>query len=267
MSRLPIILILFFCGLLTVLSGSNGSAQPPPPPGAGPSNDDCTNPEDVNFPFMAFDNRFATTDGLPLDLSGCDMGPFGDEQIYNDVWFRYTAVADGPIRVSTCDSANFDTRIAVYEDFGCPADPLVVVACNDDGPGCPGFTSELIFDAISGTTYLIRIGSSLPDISGTGELQILTTTTDVEFRRGDLNLDGACDLSDVIALLDYLFLGSPIFCADAGDINDDGEVDLADAIFKLTYLFLNGPAPADPGPNVCGPDPTDDSIRCEVPCP
>ncbi|MAW75844.1 MAG: hypothetical protein CMJ95_14560 [Planctomycetes bacterium] len=239
------------------------------PPPAIPPNDDCPDGSSLFEGFTPFDTTFASTDGIPLLDSVCDMGPFGDEQIHNDIWYRYTATADGPVLVSTCGLADFDTRLAIYEDFGCPADPLVVVACNDDGPGCPEFTSELVFDAEAGADYLIRLGSFASDFTGTGEILVSGPTTVANFKRGDTNGDGTCDIGDAVSLLGFLFTGGTCACLDACDVNDDGGFpDIADVIFKLTYLFNAGSAPPDPGPEICGPDQTDDSLGCEVsPCP
>ena len=233
--------------------------------GCPPPNDDCPGDSLFDGLLEGYDTTFASTDGIPLLDTVCDMGPFGDEQIYNDIWYQYTATADGPVTVSTCDLANFDTRLAVYEDFGCPADPLVVVACNDDGPGCLGFTSELVFDAVAGADYLIRLGSFDSDITGTGFILVSTVAN---FKRGDINGDGSSNIGDAISLLDFLFTGGTCDCMDACDVNDDGAVNIADAIYKLDYLFTGGPAPPDPGPDNCGPDPTDDALECEgTPCP
>jgi hypothetical protein len=74
-------------------------------------------------------------------------------------------------------------------------------------------------------------------------------------RAGDLNQDGALNLSDPIALLSLLFIDGtlrPPCGPDLGrggnlvllDANGDGRVDLADPVALLEFLFLGGPAPA-----------------------
>ena len=87
------------------------------------------------------------------------------------------------------------------------------------------------------------------------------------FRRGDANVDGKLDISDPIAVLGYLFLGTAAdLCHDAGDADDDGDLNITDAIYALNYLFLGGPALPAPGPEDCGPDPTDDELpECVYP--
>lgn len=78
-----------------------------------------------------------------------------------------------------------------------------------------------------------------------------------EFRRGDVNTSGSVDIADAIAHLTFLFAsGVSSSCHPAADANDDGNLDIADAISILDFLFSMGPAPAAPGPNDCGPDPT-----------
>jgi RHS repeat-associated protein len=84
------------------------------------------------------------------------------------------------------------------------------------------------------------------------------------FRRGDTNGDGRVDLSDGIATLNYLFLGSfSPGCLDAADCDDSGTVVLTDAVFTFGFLFLGGPPPPPPGHLGCGPDPTPDGLSCE----
>jgi hypothetical protein len=81
------------------------------------------------------------------------------------------------------------------------------------------------------------------------------------FKRGDKNMDGGFNIADEIYLLAALFSGgAPCTCPDSCDENDDGAVNIADAIFGLAALFSGGAAPPAPGPNTCGPDPTDDAL-------
>ncbi len=86
---------------------------------------------------------------------------------------------------------------------------------------------------------------------------IVKLEPDLYFRRGRINVDPDLDLSDIIALLDYLFLAGPEpWPAEvAGDVNDDGDVDVSDPIFLVSYLYLAGPRPPEPF-DVEGPDPT-----------
>lgn len=72
------------------------------------------------------------------------------------------------------------------------------------------------------------------------------------FIRGDVNRDSRIDITDGIALLQYLFLGvtSGVPCLDACDVDDTGVLDLADALHLLFTLFQAEPTmrPAAPFP-------------------
>jgi formylglycine-generating enzyme required for sulfatase activity len=83
------------------------------------------------------------------------------------------------------------------------------------------------------------------------------------FQRGDANADRRIDLSDAVAILQALFLGGFLACADAADTNDDGEGNISDPISILNHLFLGGPAPPPPF-TVCGPDFTEDTLGCDA---
>ncbi len=69
---------------------------------------------------------------------------------------------------------------------------------------------------------------------------------------GDANGDGTLDISDAVATLGFLFLGSPagLPCGDGSatdpanvklvDWQPDGTIDLSDGVAMLTFLFLGG---------------------------
>ncbi|MBI4584720.1 MAG: hypothetical protein HY717_11960 [Planctomycetes bacterium] len=83
------------------------------------------------------------------------------------------------------------------------------------------------------------------------------------FQRGEINGDGAADISDAIGILEFLFLGtSEVSCRDAADVDDSGEVDVTDPIRLLGHLFLGVPEPPPPF-RACGADPTwADGLSC-----
>ncbi len=87
----------------------------------------------------------------------------------SDIWFRYTPECTGEATFSTCNDADFDTRIAVY--FDGPCTPINAIACSDNADGC-GMTSELTLFVADFITYLVRVGSPSPDENGTGTLTI-----------------------------------------------------------------------------------------------
>lgn len=87
------------------------------------------------------------------------------------------------------------------------------------------------------------------------------------FRRGNCNADGNTDITDAIALLGYLFLGSeepP--CLEACNADDDATLTISDAVVVLSFLFTGGVPPQPPYPD-CGTDPTPSDISCNTPHP
>ena len=129
--------------------------------------DDCTAPDVVvGTGTFSFDNTAATTgiDGQTEIL--CDA--FGTTGIDNDVWFEWTATADGLAVMQTCGTA-FDTKIAAYPDFGgCPPGGSAI-ACNDDT--C-GLQSQINFPVTTGTSYLIQAGNFPGSAAGPSALTI-----------------------------------------------------------------------------------------------
>jgi hypothetical protein len=61
---------------------------------------------------------------------------------------------------------------------------------------------------------------------------------------GDANGDGQIDASDVVFLINYLFIKGPApEPLSAGDSNGDCVVDAADVVYLMNYLFVGGPTP------------------------
>lgn len=98
-------------------------------------------------------STLAASAGGPLLPPECEEGAglsFGP-----DVWALYVPSANGRATISTCGTANFDTRLAAYR-FDCQ-DP-VLLACNDDSPQCPGLTSTITVPATAGVPIRVRLG-------------------------------------------------------------------------------------------------------------
>jgi hypothetical protein len=82
------------------------------------------------------------------------------------------------------------------------------------------------------------------------------------FIRGDANQDGVVSVSDLVFINRWLFGnygpgGPEPACLATADVNDWGAIDLSDAVAVLNFLFLGAPAPPPPYPEA-GPDPTPD---------
>ncbi|MCA9291352.1 MAG: hypothetical protein KDA25_09495 [Phycisphaerales bacterium] len=166
----------------------------------GPINDDCADRIaifDGGTPYSTID---ATTDGNVH--AACQF----DGQTYHDVWYNYTATCNGPLTISTCNAADYDTDLAVYatcDAADCPPGDADLIACNDDFSGCSGFTSEVTIDAVCGACYKIRVGGWNDGDQGTGTLTI-TCNGDCGPKCPCVwDLDGDCDVdpSDLANLL------------------------------------------------------------------
>jgi len=144
-------------------SGATGSGTLTLTETGPPANDDCANAEPiVGAGTFLFDCTYATTDGQPE--VGCTSG---SGQIDHDVWFRWTSPWDGAATVTTCNLASFDTQMAVYPWNGCPVGPSLV--CNDDS--C-GLRSRLVFLAVAGQEYAVRVGSWATSPGGPGAIEV-----------------------------------------------------------------------------------------------
>jgi subtilisin-like proprotein convertase family protein len=119
-------------------------ANPNAPQGV-PANDDCSAAIPVAVP--------SSTDGTTLG-STLDAAPdCGATITTGGVWYSLVGTG-GQIVASTCNTADYDTKINVY-CLGCAA-PTCVDG-NDDGAGCAGFTSEVSFASEAGSEYLILV--------------------------------------------------------------------------------------------------------------
>jgi hypothetical protein len=157
--------------------------------GAIPNPDDCGQAFDLPNGSWDFSTLNATTDGQAHDE--CDF----DGQTYHDIWFRYTACGDGSLLVSTCDAADYDTDLVLY-DRECSG---AMLACNDDASGCSGYTSEVSIAVTEGDVVIIRVGGWNDGDQGTGVLTIAGPEGNCgEPCPGDLNEDGVVDVNDLL---------------------------------------------------------------------
>lgn len=123
---------------------------------------------------------------------------------------------------------------------------------NGDWPSVrPGRSIELVDVTWDRDNDLGRNWRHSPEVGGSpGDWEVL-------FVRGNANGDATVDLSDIVRILTFLFLGDPAHCKDAADIDDSGRVDISDVIHLLKFLFLGAVEVPPPYPEP-GIDPTDD---------
>lgn len=110
-----------------------------------PVNDLCANA----LPITCGSSVSGTTIGSTFD----NVGFCGTSNTTGGVWYTFTAT-DPLIELSTCNSANYDTKISVFSG-SCNA--LVCEAGIDDAAGCSGFTTRLEFTATVGQQYWVLV--------------------------------------------------------------------------------------------------------------
>jgi len=73
---------------------------------------------------------------------------------------------------------------------------------------------------------------------------LISVARSIGYIIGDPNTDSVTDITDVIFLLNYLFIeGPPPDPFYTGDVTCDGQITIEDVVFLVNYLFVNGPAP------------------------
>ena len=102
---------------------------------------------------------------------------------------------------------------------------LDLVGCNDDGAGCPSYSSLLEVPVQQGQTYRLRVGGWNEYQFGSGLISISID----EAQEGDLDGDGDVDIADILLLI----AGWGGDGSGGADLDGDGDVDVADMLILL----------------------------------
>jgi hypothetical protein len=139
------------------------------------ANDDCADAIEIILPLGG---GSVTESGSTVGATFDDVGFCGTSNTTAGVWYKVTH--DGGLIASTCNAANYDTKISIFKD-GCGT--LTCVGGLDDTAGCGGFTTELGVPA-DGSEYLILVHGFA---SQTGDFDL--TVTGVEAQGNDDAVD------------------------------------------------------------------------------
>jgi len=219
----------------------NMTIEPPCGP-PGPENDLCDDALATSDGAVPFSTINATTDG-PAHTACTEAS--ADTQVGSDIWYDYTATCTGTLTVTTCEqlggSADYDSKLAVYDGCSCPVGDANILGCNDDDTinpcgGVPTFQSTLAVPVAAGQCYKIRIGG-FKGAHGTGTFIV---SGDCECPT-DVNGDGTTNVLDLIDLLLCFGLPAVPECV-AEDINGDGTVNVLDLIDLLLAFGTACPA-------------------------
>jgi hypothetical protein len=187
-----------------------------------PANDECITAEVIGVGSFAF-NTLGATDSIQVVPASCNEG--NGTTFKNDIWYLVQAPCTGTLIVSTCGSANFDTRLAAYSLFaGCPLSGATPIACSDNSSGCANGTSTMEFPVQTGLGYYIRLGGAVG--GGTGTLTVSCNPIVVPCP-SDLNGDGIVNGADLAMLLAAWMVNS------SGDLNGDNQTDASDLAILL----------------------------------
>lgn len=117
----------------------------------------------------------------------------------------------------------------------------------DSLPNCPKAGDSLFFK-VSNSSLLpyVRVAvESQPIFTWTqfgDRIQLYTLSTSCCTKRGDLTNDDLVDISDLMMMIDYMFLqGIAPECMESADVNGDESVDISDLMMMINFMFLNGP--------------------------
>jgi len=216
-------------------SDTPGATNVEPPP----INNDCAFAIDASCGGGAFpiDNTNASSSGI--NASDGNMG--------SDLWFVYTAGADGDLSVSTCLAGGSleDTVIIIYDGtLGCPVAGDPGLASNDDDcsnvAGGSAFMSAVSLPVVAGTTYYIQVGG-WNGTTGTSTLDV-TFAGPAEICDDEVDNDADClaDCDDPDCATDAFCL-PPVNdnCIDAIAVGEGGFA------YNNTNGTLDGPTDGD----------------------
>jgi len=191
-------------------------------------NDECVDARIVEDGTHSFTTIGGSTSSDSYNEDQCSGTYLGE--MYADVWFEYTACESGSMLVSLCDSVDFDTDLVVYEGN---CGNKTQVACNGDGDGCGGYSSETYLNVSEGDSYLIRVGGwSAGSWGGSGDEGTGTITIDGPGEPcsstpcpADTNGDGSVGVADLLTVVDMWGEAGGV-----GDVNGDGSVGIGDLL-------------------------------------
>ncbi|MBK7875355.1 MAG: hypothetical protein IPJ77_06335 [Planctomycetes bacterium] len=145
--------------------------------------DSCSAPDPITGTgAFTFDNSVATTGTEGQVTTNCIQSSV--QGLSNDVWFLWTAPQTGSVELSTCGLTTVDTKLAVYDGATCPAAGATALDCLDDlsvnAAGTQGFNfqSKAFWNAVSGNSYLIQLGTSPGTPGGAGSFTITYAAPD-----------------------------------------------------------------------------------------
>ena len=220
--------------------------------------------------------EWQTLDGATVVSSG-QIGPplqvgtvigFRDASGFDELWLKCQIAnqADPNLQALAMDNLHVQiTSVPVYT-IQTSASPANGGSTTGDGTYPGGSSVTVLATPAAGFEFVdwTENGSTVCTTAGYDFTALADRTLVAKFATipgglmipGDANRDGLLDISDSVATLGFLFLGSPAMLPCGGgnaadpanvallDWQPDGAVDISDAVSMLSFLFLGGQAHA-----------------------
>lgn len=181
--------------------------------GPGLAGNDCLSAIPASLGETLFENSQMTDSPQPWS------GNCSGSVISQDVWFRFTAPYSGTMKVSSCDTVDFDTAVEVYSG-NCNA--LTSLASSCDVTSCAtGSSATDEFPVEKDQTYRIRIGGLASSPSGSGTFQIDVIPPPALFNEIRVDQPGD-DTDEFIELKGLPQLLDGFWIVSLGDDDQDG---------------------------------------------
>ena len=128
-------------------------------------------------------------------------------------------------------------------------EPIYLYDSKTDDPSSEGTVCAVYYDSPGGgkrivlgfPLYFLTDASAIALVNYAKNLFGESAVTQVE---GDADNNGKVDISDLVYIVDYMFLGGPPpFSLNAADVDGSCQIDVSDLVYFAEYMFLGGPAP------------------------
>jgi len=177
----------------------------------------------------------------PVSMSGIFLARAFPHDDMDD-WYAFPEgdLLPGAHYIVLCDGNPDQGQEHAPFNLNAEGDRVFLLWRSEAHPGAFLAVDDVAFGPVGADVALARAGCGGPWVQGT---PTPGTSGPELVVRGDVDISGALDITDPIAILGHLFLGSEIDCPRASNVNGDLREDITDAIHLLLYLFQGGAAP------------------------
>jgi hypothetical protein len=209
-----------------------------------------TMPVDVTITAGGYDTTFVVfNDPRHKDFQLRVYGSPSNLRLDKDEWIlRTTTLTSYTLNIVTTDLPSGMQSVSYLDTLVAKGGTSSYKWNIESGNLPDGLELDSLTGVVSGTplvvdsfNFTVKVkDSSSPQKTDTQELYIKIEP----LIRGDVNHDGAINVTDVTYLINYLFVGGPgPIPRESGDVNCDGVLNIIDIVYLINYLFISGPPP------------------------